>query len=91
VSDSEINIEKPPGAQPHDVLAHADRVSKFPNGRPRMSAIFDTVAGQIRVDIERAKAAATKEEAVAIFEATFNEYQQNRTALLDKLDSLVKG
>jgi hypothetical protein len=25
VSDSEINIEKPPGAQPHDVLAHADR------------------------------------------------------------------
>lgn len=87
---SSIKVSKPDHPhKPHDVLADADKVSMFPNGRPRMQAIFETVSQQIAIGLEQAKAAATKEDAIAVFQATYDEYQKNRVAIIDKLDRLV--
>lgn len=86
---SSIKVSKPHPGRPHDVLADADKASMAPNGRQRMQAIFETVAQQIALDIEQAKAAASKEEAVATFERTYQEYQANRAAIIDKLDRVV--
>jgi len=80
---------KPKDKQPHDVLAGAERASLHPNGRQRMTAIFDTVFQQIAFDIQRAKQTNSVEEAVAIFEATAREYAANRSQIIDKLDRLV--
>lgn len=87
----QINIQKPQGTSPHKVLEDTDRVSKFPNGRMRMVALFETVSQQIAIDIERAKAQDSKEAAIAIFEATYQEYQANKEAIVDKLDRLVRA
>lgn len=86
---SNIQVKKPKDKEAHDVLGDTDRASLLPNGRQRMVAIFETVSQQIAIDIERAKAASTKEEAIAVFEATYQEYQRNRAAVLDKMDRLV--
>lgn len=86
---SNIQVRKPHDKAPHDVLGDADKASMAPNGRQRMQAIFETVSQQIKLDIERARAAASQEEAVAIFETTYNEYMRNRNAVIDKLDRVV--
>lgn len=89
MSGANIEVQKPHGKDPHDVLGAADRASMFPNGRDRMQAIFETVSQQIAIDIERMKAAESKEDAIAIVEATYQEYQRNRPAIIDKIDRLV--
>lgn len=86
---SAIAIKKPEGKLPHDVLDGADKASMLPNGRPRMQAIFEVVSQQIALDLERAKAAGSKEEAIAIFQASYDAYQRDRGAVIDKLDRLV--
>lgn len=86
-----ITVEKPQGQKPHDVLKGADLASQLPNGRKRMEGIFAVVAQQIAIDLDRAQQAASKEEAIAIFQATYDEYQKNKEAIIDKLDRLVTG
>ena len=84
------NEQKPNKPKPHDVLAAADKVSSVPNGRARMIAIFDTVAEQIKTDLQAMKNAATKEDAIAIIQATYDEYQHKKDQVIDKLDRVVK-
>jgi hypothetical protein len=92
MSDTQAKPDKPkPSGKPHDVLAAADQAAKLPNGRPRMNAIFDVVAAQIKADIELAKQQPDKETAIAVFERNYEEYQRNKGAVLDKLDALVRG
>lgn len=69
----------------HDVHAAADHIAKHPHGRARYEALFNTVQQQIAADIEKAKQAPTKEEAIAVFERGHKAYSQHKSAVLDKI------
>jgi len=77
----------------HDPLDAADKVSMHANGRPRMTAIFDTVASQIKTSLDEADkiaaAGGSAQDVIKVFRDTYDEYQKNRMAVLDKLDRVV--